>query len=297
MGTPYDHRSIPFQHKVISVMFLRVLNPLENMRALFEAWTFIRRYGRLILEMVRNDLTGRYKGQFLGSVWILAHPVALTIIYIFLFGVVLSQRIGGTRELPLDYTSYILSGLVPWLTFQASMNTSVVSITANSKLVKQFIFPVEILPIRDVVSSMVTWFVGVSITLLYVVVSQKVVMLSWTLLPVVSIVQILAMIGVAFTLSSVAVFFRDIKEIVQVFGMVAVFLMPIVFLPGWVPPIFRPILWINPFTYMIWVYQDVIYFGRIEHPLAWLVFFFHGLSYPLLVVFGCLKGPNLCLVT
>jgi lipopolysaccharide transport system permease protein len=223
--------------------------------------------------MVRGDLTGRYRGQFLGSVWIIAHPLVLTIIYLFLFGVVLSQRIGGTRELPLDYTAYILSGLVPWLTFQASMNTSVVSITANSKLVKQFIFPIEILPIRDVVSSLVTWLVGVSVTLIYVVLSQKVVMATWALLPLVFGMQCVAMIGVAFTLSAVAVFFKDIKDFVQLFCVIAIFLLPIVFLPGWVPPIFRPILWINPFTYMIWVYQDVMYFGRIEHPFAWFVFF------------------------
>lgn len=254
-------------------MVLRILNPSANFRALSEAWNFLRRHARLIFEMSRGDLTGRYKGQFLGSVWVIVHPLALTLLYLFLFGVVFSQRIGGTRELPLDYTAYMLSGLIPWLTFQTSMNTSVVSITGNSTLVKQFIFPIEILPIRDVVSSMVTWVVGVSATLIYVVLSHGVVMATWALLPVVLAMQLLAMIGVAFTLSAVAVFFKDIKDFVQLFCLVAIFVMPIVFLPGWVPGIFRPILWINPFTYMIWVYQDVIYFGRIEHPIAWLVFF------------------------
>ena len=254
-------------------MILRILNPLANIRALAEGWSLLVRHRRLIIQMVWGDLTGRYKGQFLGTTWIIAHPLALTLIYLFLFGVVLSQRIGGTRELPLDYTAYILSGLVPWITFQASMNTSVVAITANSQLVKQFVFPIEVLPVRDVISSTITWFLGVSVTLIYVVISQKVVMLTWALLPLIAAVQVLAMIGFAFALSAVAVFFRDIKEIVQIFGLVAVFLMPVVFLPGWVPPLFQPILWLNPFTYMIWVCQDTIYFGRFEHPVAWLLFF------------------------
>jgi lipopolysaccharide transport system permease protein len=39
-----------------------------------------------------------------------------------------------------------------------------------------------------------------------------------------------------------------------------------------VPRPFLPILYINPFSYMTWCYQDVIYFGRFEHPWAWLVF-------------------------
>ena len=48
--------------------------------------------------------------------------------------------------------------------------------------------------------------------------------------------------------------------------------MPIVFLPGWVPSVFKPLILANPFTYMTFVYQDTIYFGRFEHPEAWVIF-------------------------
>ena len=54
--------------------------------------------------------------------------------------------------MPLNYTAYMLSGLIPWLTFQMSMLTSVNAITGNAALVKQFVFPIEVLPLRDVVS-------------------------------------------------------------------------------------------------------------------------------------------------
>ena len=243
-----------------------------NVAALREGLGLLRRHGRIILEMARGDLTGRYKGQWFGSAWVIIHPLALTLLHLFLFGVVFAQRVGGTREMPLDYTAYMLAGIIPWLTFQTSMTTSVLSISGNATLVKQFLFPVEVLPIRDVVSSTVTWFVGVSATLVYVMLSQKLAMMTWLLLPVVFAVQMAAMIGVALALSAIAVFFRDIRDLIGLFCMVAMFLMPIVYLPGWVPAAFRPILWMNPFTYMIWVYQDVIYFGRFEHPWAWVVF-------------------------
>ncbi|MBU4566817.1 MAG: ABC transporter permease [Desulfarculus sp.] len=254
-------------------MFLRIFNPVTNYRALKEAWVFMRPHARLIYEMSKENIFGRYKGQFLGGFWVILHPLAITLLYLFLFGIVFAQRIGGTRELPLDYTTYILSGLIPWLTFQMAMSTSVTAVIANASLVKQFIFPIEILPIRDVASSLVIWFTGILATLIYVAASQHVFMATWALLPLVLLVQILAMLGVAFILSAVAVFFKDIKDFVQLFSLVAIFLMPVVFLPGWVPEIFRPIIWANPFTYMTWVYQDVIYFGRIAHPWAWVIFF------------------------
>jgi homopolymeric O-antigen transport system permease protein len=244
----------------------------RNLAALREGISVLRRHGRVILEMARGDLTGRYKGQWFGSAWVIIHPLASTLLYLFLFGVVFAQRMGGTRELPLDYTTYLLAGLIPWLTFQTAMTTSVLSITGNATLVKQFLFPVEVLPIRDVVASTVTWIIGVSATLLYVVFSQKLAMVTWLLLPLVFSLQMAAMIGVALILSAIAVFFRDIRDLVALFCLVAMFLMPIVYLPSSVPPAFQPVLWANPFTYMVWVYQDTIYFGRFEHAWAWLIF-------------------------
>ena len=257
----------------INPLLKKLFDPGANLRAISELMSIVIKNGLLIMEMSKDNLTGRFKGQFFGAYWVVVHPVALTLLYLFLFAVVFVQRIGGTHELPLDYTAYILSGLIPWLTFQNSMTTSVMAITGNSNLVKQFVFPLEVLPIRDVVVSLLTWMIMTGLTLAYIVITQGKAMATWILLPFVLMSQTLAMIGVAFVLSSVAVFFRDIKDFVQLFCLVAIFIMPIVFLPGWVPKVFQPMLWINPFTYMIWVYQDVIYFGRFEHPLSWIIFF------------------------
>ena len=35
---------------------------------------------------------------------------------------------------------------------------------------------------------------------------------------------------------------------------------------------FQAALYFNPFSYMVWCFQDAIYFGRFEHPSAWIVF-------------------------
>ena len=276
---------IPVAALPIRVLALaaRAFSPRANLRAFGEGLSLLRAHPRLIIEMAREDLTGRYHGQILGSAWVLIHPLAMTLLYLFLFGVVMSQRVGGTREMPLSYTAYMLSGLIPWLTFQTSMLSSVNAVTGNAALVKQFIFPIEVLPIRDVVSALVPWFVGIAATLSYVFLRDGAAQPTWALLPIVLAAQCLAMIGVAFLFSAIAVFFRDIKDFINLFTLVAMFLMPIVYLPGWVPAIFRPVIWLNPFTYMVWVYQDVIYFGRIEHPIAWLVYF---LGAPLVFAWG-----------
>ena len=58
--------------------------------------------------------------------------------------------------------------------------------------------------------------------------------------PFVLAIQLLAMTGTAFILSAVGVFFRDIRDIVQISGMLLIFLMPIVYLPTAIPAAFSP---------------------------------------------------------
>src|SRR6185436_10837715 len=111
-----------------------------------------------------------------------------------------------------------------------------------------------------------------------VLLTQQIVYMTWLLLPLVFAVQVLAMLGAAFALSAFSVFFRDLKDLVTLFVTIGLFLMPVVYLPDMVPRAFRPLLYLNPFSYMAWVYQDVLYFGRIEHPTAWIVFVLGGLA-------------------
>ena len=37
------------------------------------------------------------------------------------------------------------------------------------------------------------------------------------------------------------------------------------------PRALQPIIYLNPFSYLVWVYQDVLFFGTIRHPYAWVV--------------------------
>ena len=77
--------------------------------------------------------------------------------------------------------------------------------------------------------------------------------LPWTyvLLPVAAIIHLLAIVGLAFLFSALAVFFRDIQDFVNVFANVGVYIAPVTYLPQWVPPVFRPVLYFSPFSYLI----------------------------------------------
>lgn len=248
---------------------MRVLT--GNVQALSDAFVVLGRYRQLTFEMARREIGERYSGQVLGVFWAIGHPLFLMGLYVFVFAFVFRTNIGGTYELPLDYTTYILAGLIPWMSFQESMNKSCVAITGNAALVKQVVFPLEVLPVKGVIASLLSQMVSTAILLTYVLLTQGRIHLTYVLLPLLILLQVIAMIGVAFALSAVGVFFRDLKDLVQIFGLAGMYLVPIFYLPQWVPGLFKPVLYLNPFSYLTWCYQDVLYFGRLEHPWAWTV--------------------------
>jgi len=238
-------------------------------QALWEFSTLIYKQRQLTWEMLKRELSERHAGQALGVLWAIFHPLFLMGLYVFVFAFVFKTRIGGTFDLPRDYTTYILANLIPWLSCQDAMNRSASAITGNAALVKQVVFPVEILPLKGVLVSMLSQLIATVVLAAYSVLSGSSIPWTYVLLLPLWGMQIVAMTGLGLVLSAMGAYFRDTKEIVQLFGLAGVYLVPAFYLPDWVPGIFKPLLYANPFSYLIWCYQDALYFGRIEHPWAW----------------------------
>lgn len=248
---------------------MSMFSPIGHLSAFRELIGLLTRHRQLTWEMTKREISERYVGQIFGAFWTIGHPLALMGIFVFVFAYVFKLKVGGTFELPRDFTTYLLSGLIPWLSFQESMSKSSTVILSNASLVKQVVFPIEILPVKGVIVTFVSQAVSISILILYVLIKHGFLPWTYALLPVLFFFQALAMIGVSYLLSSVGVFFRDLKDFVQVFCIAGLYMIPVFYLPKWVPDVVRPILFLNPFSHLVWCYQDICYFGRFEHPWSW----------------------------
>lgn len=253
---------------------MSVLAVRSHVSALRDMLRMLTMHRRLTWEMAKREITEKYSGQVLGAAWAIGHPLALMGVYIFMFAVVFKMKIGGTLAMPLDYTAYLLSGLIPWMGFQESLNKSANAIVSQANLVKQVVFPIEVLPIKGCVAALLTQFVAMTILTVYVLVSHGGLPPTYALIPVLVFFQFIAMCGAGLLLSALSPYFRDLKDFVQVFCVCGMYFMPIFYLPEHVPSVVRPLLYFNPFSYLAWCWQDVCYFGRFEHPWAWPVFCF-----------------------
>lgn len=242
------------------------------MKTLYALVSNLLQYRSLIWEMTIREIRDRYAGQVFGSLWAIGHPIFLMLIYIVIFNFIFTARVGDTFALPRDLTAYILAGLVPWLTFQDVLARAPTTISGNANLVKQVVFPIDILPIRTVFSALPNLLIGVLILIVYELIQNHSIPWTYVMFPLLLTIQVLAMLGISFLFSTIGVYFRDLKDMVMVFLAANLFMMPVLFLPGSMPKFVELLFYLNPFSYMVWCYQDIFYFGRFEHPWAWLVF-------------------------
>lgn len=236
-----------------------------------DLWLLATKYRALTLQMARRELTDRYTGQVFGLLWTILHPLTLILVYVFIFGYVFKVRIGDSGAPAFDYTTYLLAGVIPWLGFQESLTKSSTVIPGNANLVKQVIFPVEILPVKGVIASLATQVILIALLTVYVLVVHHTLPWTYALAPLLIVVQGVFTIGVCYFVSAISVFFRDAKDFVQAFSIIGLYLMPALYLPELVPTVFRPLLYLNPLSYLVWCYQDALYFGRFAHPFAWVM--------------------------
>jgi lipopolysaccharide transport system permease protein len=230
----------------------------------------VSRNRRLTFELAKRELLDRYAGQLFGSAWAVFHPALTILVFLFLFGEVLKVKLGGAN-LPVsnDFTTYLLSGLLPWLVIQEVMTRGSSLIVSNAPLVKQVAFPLDVLPIKTIPSAFVILMVGLGLLMIYTLLFVGPLHWTYLLLPYLIVLLALLCIGMALLLASLGVFLRDLKDVVQVFAFVGIYVSPIFYTLDTVPGKLRILVLMNPFASTIFTFQDTLFYGAIIHPWAW----------------------------
>jgi lipopolysaccharide transport system permease protein len=232
------------------------------------------RFKGLIRNLVARDLKVRYKNSILGVLWSWLNPLFMMAVYTLVFIFMRSADNGVVPD--RDFPVFVLCALLPWNFFAGSVMQSVGSIVENAPLVKKVYFPREILPLSVVLSNMVNF--GIALMILFpMLLIFGVRITPWMLLlPIVVLIQFCFITGVALLLSTLNVFYRDTKAIMDVAIMAWFFVTPIIYpidiLPrsreilGWTVDIHRWTRILNPMASLVAAYRDVLYYGRLVGP-------------------------------
>lgn len=218
----------------------------------------------LIKYLVQRQMASSYRGSYLGLVWAFLSPLIMVALFTIIFSEVLGLRFREiTGDSTLNFGLYLYCGLLPFLAFQQALNQGVNVIRRNSDLVERVVFPLEILPLTTVVTSLIQNFFGVPALMLVLVLLEQ--RLEWTviLLPLIMALQLLFTLGLGYLMAVAGTYLPDIRETLRGVVRAMFFITPIIWPADRVPENLRFVVDYNPLAFLVEAYRNLILDGKL----------------------------------
>ena len=220
------------------------------------------KYRELLKTNVKKDIRGKYKASFLGVLWSFVNPLLQVLVYAIVFPYIMRVKTD-------NYLIFLICGIIPWTWFITSVSNGACCINANGDLIKKVYFPRAILPISIVTSGLINFLISCVIILIFVLVGGA--GISWHLvfLPLIVIIQYMICLAVAFLVSSINVYIRDIEYIVAFCINMLFYATPILYSSQMFEG--SMIMWLfklNPMAHLINAYRDIFYVHQVPQLLS-----------------------------
>lgn len=220
--------------------------PRFSLRAALGSIGALRRHGDLLYTLTLHRIRVRYKQSVLGLGWAVAQPLATMAVLTIVFAYI--ARI-PTGEMP--YAVVALAGLVPWTCFSNAITTSTQSLVGQSQLVTRVYFPREILPLTYIAAAAVDCAVAVVLLTLVMVLYGISPGPGLLVAPMVLLVLLGLVCGIALIASATQVRFRDVGVAMPIVLQLLMFASPVAYPLETVPPRFLSIYMINPMAGLV----------------------------------------------
>lgn len=235
--------------------------------------------------LVQRDLRVRYSRSFLGYLWTVIDPLANALVYFMLFVVIFQRADAGHHP----YFLFLVTGLLPWQWFNASVSESMRSLIAERQLVRSTRLPREIWVVRVVASKGLEFLFALPVLLLftvgYLITGEA--SLDWELvfLPLAVALQFVLLTGIGLAVAPLTVLLFDIQPTIRIFLRIYFYLTPIIFnleLLDKVPDGLRWIFQINPLTGILELYRG----GFFAADIRWSVVGYAAVGVALIFLAG-----------
>lgn len=233
----------------------------------------LRQNHRLIFQMTRREVVGRYKGSTLGLAWSFFNPLFMLVVYTFVFSVIFKSRWGtDPNESRTQFAVVLFVGMIVQGLFAEVLNRSSGLILSNQNYVKRVVFPLEILPVIEMGSALFHSVISLSVLLGAFVLFNGYVHWTIVFVPIVFLPLIILTLGLSWFLASLGLFVRDMGQTVSIITMVLMFMSPVFYPVARLPKEFQPWILANPLTFIIEQAREVIIWGHLPNFSGLLIY-------------------------
>lgn len=248
-------------------------------KGIFSLW----QHRHLMRTMAWREILGRYRGSAGGLVWSLVTPILMLAVYTFVFSGIFQARWSQDATSPLDYALQLFVGLIIHGLAAECLNRSPALIVGNVSYVKRVIFPLEILPLVNLVTALFHFAISLAVLFVFYALVEGHVHFTVLWLPVILAPYIVMLSGISWALAGLGVYLRDISQVTGLITMVLMFMSPVFYPASALPARFQTVFQFNPLTIIIEESRQVLLNGMQPDLKALAV-------YTLVAVVVCLSG-------
>jgi lipopolysaccharide transport system permease protein len=225
--------------------------------------TEIWRHRELLWQFTIRSVELRHKGSHLGLAWSFLNPLLMLGLYVFVFGYIFDGSFGVlANESRADYALGIFFGLTLFQFVGEVMGLAPTIIVTNPNFVKRVVFPLEVLPTANVGAAGFHLLISLGLALICLVIFDRTVNIELLWLPVIILPLVLLCMGIAWTLSALGVFFRDIGQLMQFLTMALMYSSAVFFSASKIPASIWFFLKFNPLLLAIELARNTALWGQ-----------------------------------
>ena len=211
----------------------------------------------LLVYLVQSGLKAENRNSYLGYFWWLLDPLLNVLVYYFLVGVLLDR--GG-----YNFAVFLVIGLVAWRWINTTVNGSAKAILKYSSIINQVYLPKAIFPMTITSTQLINFAFGLIIIASFLIATGTVPGWQVIFLPVIILIQYVFLLAISLFLAYVAVFIRDVDNILSHVTRVFFYASPIIWEGGRLGPAAEDNVWIdilvtvNPIAHIVTGYRDIL---------------------------------------
>jgi ABC-2 type transport system permease protein len=225
-----------------------------RLRSLRDNFLIFHKYTYLLVNLVKKDITTKYRRSFLGLLWSVLNPLLMMLVITAVFKNIFRIQIE-------NFPVYYLTGSLIFNFMSEATSASMTSMLGAAGLIKKVYIPKYIFPLEKCLFALINGlfsFIAVLIIMPVLGVS-----FSWTIflfwIPLLYVLLFSA--GVGMMLAALTVFFRDVSHLYAVWVMAWMYMTPIIYPKDILPQSVMVIMQLNPMYYYVDYFRQVVMYG------------------------------------
>lgn len=223
---------------------------------------FFARNRSLLVSSLISEVKTRNAGTVLGTWWTVLTPVLTFALYSFLYAAVLKVRIPNMPT--SDYLLHMFSGLAVFLCFSEGISTGTSALAANKSVLKITVFPVVLIPAKQLGNVAV----GFAVSLVILTSASCILGLASArllLVPILALLEFAFILGVVWITAIISLFVKDVQTFIGFILTALMLASPISYSLEMVPKLLQLLVWINPFSHFV-IMAQAIFNANIPFP-------------------------------